>query len=74
METTETKTNNRLFRDTIIGVLLLIAALAGTLISVEYITAVKTLPLSITSLVAGAGFYTLYKTIKSDKERLEQTP
>lgn len=65
-------TNNRLFIDALIGVLLLIAAMAFTMTNFSSIMMMKLSSSLIAGVLSFSSFSLLYKAIKNDRHRLDQ--
>ena len=69
----EVQSHNTIFRDTVLGVLFLMAALVSTLLTGAYSGTLLTAFIVLNGSLAMGGAYLLQKAFKSDKHRLQTT-
>lgn len=69
---TEPQINNRMFRDTVIGVLLLIAAFAFAMIESAHPHSFQTTYVLIISALGSMALFVLYKAIRADRYRIDE--
>lgn len=70
---TEPQINNRLFIDTIVGVLLLIAAFAFALIESRHPQSFHVPYIAIITILGSAALFILYRAMRADRYRLNKS-